>query len=73
MDWPRNIIADGEDGLLVRNGDTADLADKICQMIEHPDKRVLMGQAACRNVARFSEANIFAQYVKFYQHLINNK
>lgn len=66
---PRNIIADGEDGLLVRNGDVNDLADKICWMIEHRERRQQMGMAARQNVKRFHQDAIFAQYVEFLEHL----
>ena len=66
---PRSIIADGEDGLLVKNGDTDDLADKINYLIEHPDLRQQMGQAAYKNVARFSEEEVFKRYLAFYKSL----
>lgn len=66
---PRSIIADGEDGLLVKNGDTDDLADKINYLIEHPDLRQQMGSAAYKNVARFSEEEVFKRYLAFYKSL----
>ena len=66
---PRSIIADGEDGLLVKNGDTDDLADKINYLIEHPDLRQQMGSAAYKNVARFSEEEVFKRYMAFYKSL----
>lgn len=34
---PRDIIADGRNGLLVENGDIGGLAEKICYLIEHED------------------------------------
>ena len=66
---PRSIIADGKDGLLVKNGDTDDLADKINYLIEHPDQRQQMGLAAYHNVARFSEEEVFKHYLSFYESL----
>ena len=66
---PRSIIADGKDGLLVKNGDTDDLADKINYLIEHPDQRQQMGLAAYHNVARFSEGEVFKHYLSFYESL----
>lgn len=66
---PRSIIADGQDGLLVKNGDTDDLADKINYLIEHLDLRQQMGQAAYKNVARFSEEEVFKRYLAFYKSL----
>jgi len=66
---PRSIIADGQDGLLVKNGDTDDLADKINYLIEHPDLRQQMGREAYKNVARFSEEEVFKRYLAFYKSL----
>ena len=66
---PRSIIADGQDGLLVKNGDTDDLTDKINYLIEHSDLRQQMGQAAYKNVARFSEEEVFKCYFAFYKSL----
>ncbi|WP_294746758.1 glycosyltransferase family 4 protein [uncultured Prevotella sp.] len=66
---PRSIIADGQDGLLVKNGDTDDLADKINYLIEHPDLRQQMGRAAYKNVSRFSEEEVFKRYLAFYKSL----
>lgn len=66
---PRSIIADGQDGLLVKNGDIEDLADKINYLIEHPDLRQQMGLAAHQNVARFSEEEVFKRYLEFYKNL----
>lgn len=66
---PRSIIADGQDGVLVKNGDTDDLADKINYLIEHPDLRQQMGRAAYKNVARFSEEEVFKRYLAFYKSL----
>ena len=66
---PRSIIADGQDGLLVKNGDIDDLADKINYLIEHPVQRQQMGLAAHQNVARFSEEEVFKRYLEFYKNL----
>ena len=65
---PRNIIADGEDGLLVRNGDIADLANKICWLIEHREQREQMGGAARQNVKRFCQDIVLSQYVEFLEN-----
>lgn len=50
---PRDIIADGRDGLLVENGDIGGLAEKICYLIEHEDLRRKMGRQARVDVERF--------------------
>jgi len=51
---PRAIIHDGEDGLLVENGNVEKLADAIIWMIQHPEMRIKMASKAIENVQRFS-------------------
>ena len=65
----RRLESMSQDGLLVKNGDTDDLADKINYLIEHPDLRQQMGSAAYKNVARFSEEEVFKRYLAFYKSL----
>lgn len=43
---PREIIRDGETGLLARDGDVEDLASKMEWLITHEQERKLMGQKA---------------------------
>ena len=50
---PRDIIKDGEDGLLVENGNTGQLAEKICYLIEHDNVRKEMGKQARTNIERY--------------------
>jgi len=55
---PADIIRDGEDGFLVRYLDTNEAAQKVCQLIEHPDLRKKMGLQARENVRRYSQGEI---------------
>ncbi len=50
---PRNIISDGEDGLLVENGNVEKLAEALIIMIQHPEMRGRMATKAVENVQRF--------------------
>ena len=43
---PAEIITPEEDGILVKNGNTDELADAICRLIEDTDKRIRMGKQA---------------------------
>lgn len=70
---PRNIIDDGEDGLLASNGDTADLAEKMCQMISQQAQRQKMGAAARQHATRFKTEKIIGQYDLFYKSLCQPK
>lgn len=66
---PRDCISDGEDGLLVEAGNTAKLADAICQLIEDEPRRKAMGAAARRNARRFQEENIMQKWIELFDSL----
>ena len=51
---PRSIISDGEDGLLVENGNVEKLAETLISLIQHPERISEMGQNARKNVQRFN-------------------
>lgn len=51
---PRSIIADGEDGLLVENGNIEKLAETVISLISHPERISKMGMTARKNVQRFN-------------------
>ena len=67
---PRDIITDGLDGLLVKNGDIAGLAEKICYLIENEDIRREMGRNARESVKRFKKENIMSQWMDLFEELI---
>lgn len=67
---PSDIIRDGEDGLLVENGNIEQLAEKICYLIEHEDIRQEMGRKARENVKRYLPENIMPQWEKLFNDLI---
>ena len=50
---PQSIISDGDDGLLVKNGDVDALANAISHLVSDEQMRNTMSQAAQRNVKRF--------------------
>ncbi len=50
---PRSIIADGEDGLLVENGNVEALASALSKMMEDEKLRRSMATVGARNVQRF--------------------
>ncbi|MQY13167.1 Glycosyltransferase Gtf1 [Streptomyces sp. RB5] len=59
---PGEIITDGEDGLLARNGDLDGLAARLLRLVEDDDLRVRMGRRAVENVARFDPERIAGRY-----------
>lgn len=60
---PRNIIANGEDGLLAENQNTEDLAEKMLFLMQNYEMRQLFGQNAKRNSAQFSTAVIMKRWL----------
>ncbi|MEV4997779.1 glycosyltransferase [Streptomyces niveus] len=58
----REIITDGEDGLLAPPGDTAALADRLLRLTGNPRLRDTLGDRARVNVQRYSEAEILRRW-----------
>ncbi|MEU9518473.1 glycosyltransferase [Streptomyces sp. NPDC048224] len=52
---PRNILTDGEDGLIVPRGDVDAMADAIRSLVQDDELRLKMGAAGIRNAERFHE------------------
>lgn len=66
---PSDIIADGEDGFLVPNGDVALLAQKLLLLIENDTLRTEMGTKAKRNVKRFLPETICQQWDTLFKEV----
>jgi glycosyltransferase involved in cell wall biosynthesis len=67
---PRDIIKDGEDGLLVENGNIEELASKIIYLIEHEEERKKMGNKARQNIERFKMENLGTQWKDIFDKLM---
>lgn len=63
---PSEIIRNGEDGLLVENGNIADLSEKIIYLIEHPSERLEMGRRARENVKRYGRETIMKKWLDLF-------
>lgn len=70
---PRDIIDNGKDGLLVKNGDIEGLAEKICYLIANETVRKEMGQQARVNVKRFKIEQIAQQWKTLFESVLKNK
>ena len=64
---PRSIIIDGEDGLLVKNGDIEALADGLNKLITDEDLRLSMAKAGVKNVQRFKINHIAEQWRSVFE------
>ena len=70
---PRNVITNGEDGILVEYLNTEALAENICMLIENQTLRKEMGKRGHLNVLRFSCESIMLQWVELFESLVRNK
>ena len=70
---PRSIITNGEDGLLVEDGNTRQLADAMLTVIHDDDKRKQMGAHATENIRRFSVDSIANEWKKLFDEIYKNK
>lgn len=68
---PSDIINDGVDGLLARNGDIDDLATKIENLMCDESLRKKMGVAAKQNIKRYSPDAIMQQNLMLYNRILN--
>ncbi|MDD6829116.1 MAG: glycosyltransferase family 4 protein [Bacteroidales bacterium] len=64
---PRDIIRDGVDGFIARDGDVADLARKMLLVIGDEQQRRRMGQAAREVVQRFSPDSVMEKWLSVYK------
>ena len=64
---PREIITDGKDGFLVKPNDCKGFAERICWLIEHPEERVKLGQAAVKSSQRYCSKNIMPKWIELYK------
>ena len=66
---PKDIIKDGENGLLCKNGDTTELASKICELIEDENLRKVIGQNAANSIKKYSLDNIMHQWNDLFEEI----
>lgn len=70
---PGEIITDGVDGLLARNGDVSHLAEQMEYMITHPESRFEMGKAAIRKAQQYDKEKIMRQWMQLFETIIARK
>ena len=68
---PSDIINDGIDGLLVKNGDIDDLTNKMEALLSNESLRREMGTTAKQNIKRYSPNAIMQQNKMLYRRILN--
>ncbi len=66
---PRDIVRDGENGLLVESGNVNQLAEKLCYLISHKDERVRMGRNAHASIQQFDKEVIMKKWIELFEIL----
>jgi len=66
---PRSIISDGEDGLLVANGNIVKMAETILSLISQPEQMLKMSISARNNVQRFKIDLIAKRWKRLFDNL----
>ena len=66
---PRSIIADGEDGVLVENGNVKQFAEAMARLMNDAEVRKNMGKRAAVNVQRFSMEAVARQWKNLFDSL----
>ena len=66
---PRDVITDGEDGILIPEGDIAGLAEGMKRLMNDEDLRRTMGAAAFRNSNRYEKERIMTLWENLFHEL----
>ena len=68
---PKDIITDGKDGFLVNNGNTKQLAERICYLIEHEEERKEMGKNAIETAKKYDINEIGKQWKELFEKIVS--
>lgn len=66
---PREIITNGDDGILVKDGDIEELATQMQHLMSNADLRKAMGENAIRNIARFHPESIIKRWENLFEDI----
>ena len=66
---PAEIIHNGEDVFLIKDGDMNDFVAKLSHLATNEELRQKMGNAAYRNAQRYSENAIMAKWEHLFHEL----
>lgn len=66
---PKDMIANGENGILVRGGDTEAMADALSSLMADEDRRRKMSAEAVRRSERYSEDKVMAMWIDLFSSM----
>ena len=66
---PRDIIDEGENGLIVKDGDIEVLAEAIVKLMKDEELRKRMGESAKRVVETYSEDRVMGLWVNLFEEI----
>lgn len=66
---PKDLVKNGENGILVRNGDIDGLAEAIIKLIKSEELRVRMGREAYNNSKQYYQEEIMGQWDQLFKSL----
>lgn len=67
---PAEIIADGEDGVLIPPYDTEQMAECICELLNDREERVRMSENSSRNLEEFGKEKILSQWRALIEEML---
>lgn len=67
---PRDIIVEGENGLVVPDGDIEGLAEAMVRLMRNDELRKKMGENAKKVVETFSEEKVMNKWIELYEETI---
>lgn len=69
---PRAIIDNGENGILVENGNVDKMADVLVSLINNPQERMRLSQAAMQHVQQYRIEHIAEQWKTLFESIVTN-
>ena len=70
---PKDVIEDGVDGFLVKEGNIEELAQKLLVLMQDANLRSQMGSAAYAHSERYSEERVMKQWTGLFDEVVEGK
>ena len=70
---PKDVLRDGENGLLVPEGDIPALAEALLKVIQNPDLLAQMGAAAYQDAVRWRPEQIMQQWNSLFESILSSR